>query len=102
MSDVSMPETAADRHPIWLVVYDDLGRNRLTVFFRLLLAIPHFVVVSLWGIVAVLAVIVAWFVGIFTGSVPEGLHDFIASFVRYSTRVAAYVYLLADPWPPFS
>ncbi len=96
----SHPE--ADRHPIGLIVTDDLRRNRLTVFFRILLAIPHFIVVTLWSIAAFLAVIVAWFVGLFTGRVPDGLNDFIAAFVRYSTRVTAYVYLLADPWPPFS
>jgi hypothetical protein len=92
----------AERHPIGLIVADDLQRNRLTVFFRLLLAIPHIVVVALWGIGACVVVIVAWFVGVFTGRVPDGLHNFLASFLRYSTRVSAYVFLLADPWPPFS
>jgi hypothetical protein len=37
-------------HPIRLIVTDDLRRSRLTVFFRLLLAIPHFVWLLLWGI----------------------------------------------------
>ena len=99
---MSASHAAADRHPIGLIVIDDLERKRLTVFFRLLLAIPHLIVVTLWSIVAMLAVLVAWFVGVFTGRVPNGLHNFIASFVRYSTRVTAYIFLLADPWPPFS
>ena len=30
-----------DGHPVRLVVTDDCRRSRLTVFFRLLLAIPH-------------------------------------------------------------
>jgi Domain of unknown function (DUF4389) len=94
--------SGAERHPIGLIVADDLQRNRLTVFFRLLLAIPHIVVVALWGLGAFLAVIVAWFAGVFTGRVPDGLHNFLAAFLRYSTRVSAYVFLLADPWPPFS
>jgi hypothetical protein len=34
-----------ERHPIGLVVTDDLRRSRLAVFFRLLLVIPH---VSAW------------------------------------------------------
>ena len=89
-------------HPIGLILTDDLRRSRLTVFFRLLLAVPHFVFVSLWGIAAMLAVLVAWFAALFTGSVPGGLHDFLAAFLRYSTRVSAYVFLLADPFPPFS
>ena len=32
---------------------------------------------------------------------PVGLHDFIAGYLRYSTRVLAYAYILADPFPPF-
>jgi hypothetical protein len=98
---MSASHAAADRHPIGLIVTDDLQRNRLTVFFRLLLAIPHFIWVVLWGIVAELAVLVAWFAALFTGRVPEGVHDFVAGWLRYSTRVTAYVFLLADPFPPF-
>jgi ABC-type multidrug transport system fused ATPase/permease subunit len=97
-----LPASAADRHPIGLIVTDDLQRNRLTVFFRLLLAIPHFIVVGLWGIVAEITLLITWLITIFTGRVPDGLHNFLASFLRYSTRVYAYAFLLADPWPPFS
>src|SRR5712692_10517448 len=97
----TMSATAPDRHPIGLIVTDDLQRNRLTVFFRLLLVIPHLIFVALWSIVAYLAVIVAWFAALFTTRVPGGLHNFIAAFVRYSTQVTAYIFLLADPWPPF-
>src|SRR5436305_369012 len=102
MSDVlSTPVTGADHHPVGLIVTDDLQRNRLTVFFRLLLAIPHFIVVALWGIVTYVLVIVAWVVALFTGRVPDGVHNFIAAWLRYSTRVTAYAFLLADPFPPF-
>jgi len=76
-------------------------RNRLTVFFRLLLAIPHAIVVGLWGFVVYIAVFVAWLVAVFAGRVPDGLHAFIASWLRYATRVTAYVFLLANPFPPF-
>jgi hypothetical protein len=100
MSAAAVP-SAAPSHPIGLIVTDDLKRSRLTVFFRLILAIPHFIVLALWGIVAELAVVVAWFAALFTGRVPEGLHDFLASFLRYSSRVTGYVFLLADPFPPF-
>ena len=88
-------------HPIHLVVTDDLERNRLTVFFRLLLALPHLIWVAIWGIAVFFAVIAAWFVGIFTGRVPDGIHDFIATWVRYATHVNAYFSLAADPFPDF-
>ena len=98
---MSASAAAAGPHPIGLIVTDDLQRNRLTVFVRLLLAIPHFVVVALWGIVAEIALLIAWFAALFTGRVPDGLHNFMAGWLRYATRVTAYVFLLADPFPPF-
>jgi hypothetical protein len=89
-------------HPIGLIVTDDLRRSRLTVFFRLLLAIPHFIFAGLWSIAAMVAVVVAWFAALFSGRVPDGLHNFVAAFLRYSTRITGYALLLADPFPPFS
>jgi hypothetical protein len=89
-------------HPVRLVVTDDLKRSRLTVFFRLLLAIPHVLWLELWGIAVCVAVLVAWVAALFTGRVPDGLHAFIARYLRYTTHVYAYILLLADPFPPFS
>ena len=89
------------RHPIRLVVTDDLQRNRLTVFFRLILAIPHLIWVALWGVVAVLAALANWFATLVKGQSPAGLHDFLATYLRYQTHVYAYVLLLADPFPGF-
>lgn len=88
-------------HPIGLIVEDDLKRTRLTVFFRLLLAIPQLIWIALWAIVAYIAVLVAWFAALVTGRVPDGLHGFIARYLRALTHVSSYLFLLADPWPPF-
>lgn len=88
-------------HPIGLIVTDDLKRNRLTVFFRLLLAIPQGIWLAIWGIAVYIAVILAWFAALFLGRVPEGLHAFIARYLRALTHLTAYSFLLADPWPPF-
>jgi hypothetical protein len=93
---------AQGSHPIRLVVTDDLRRNRLTVFFRFLLVIPHFIFMYLWGIAAWLVTIVNWFATLFAGHSPRALHDFVTGFVVYQTRVTAYWHLLADPFPPFS
>lgn len=98
-----MTETAAiaDRHPIGLIVDDDLRRTRLTVFFRLLLAIPQFIWLYFFGIVAAFALLFAWIVAVFTGRVPDSLHNLLARYQRLTTHVAAYTLLIADPWPPF-
>jgi hypothetical protein len=99
-------ETAAAsvsaQHPIRLVVNDDLQRNRLTVFFRLVLAIPHLLWATLWGVIAVLAAIANWFATLFTGRSPDGLHAFLATYLRYITHVRAYFLLVADPFPGFT
>jgi hypothetical protein len=97
------PPAATERvqHPIRLVVTDDLQRNRLTVFFRLILAIPHVIWLLLWGIVATLVAIANWFATLVKGESPEGLHDFLATYLRYQTQVYAYILLIADPFPGF-
>jgi ABC-type multidrug transport system fused ATPase/permease subunit len=99
---MSEAAVAPQAHPIALIDSDDLRRSRLTVFFRILLAVPHLIVWYVWSIVAEIAVLFAWLVALFTGRVPEGLHNFLAGYVRYSTRVNAYILLMANPWPPFS
>jgi uncharacterized protein DUF4389 len=96
-----MTSPALQAHPIDMTVGGDLQRSRLTVFFRLLIAIPHLIWMMLWGIVAELVVIVAWFAALITGRVPEGLHNFLATFLRFYTRLSAYLFLLSDPYPPF-
>jgi hypothetical protein len=87
--------------PIRLQVDDDLRRSRLTTFFRLLLAVPHLIWLMLWGIVALLASVVAWFAALFTTRVPDGLHRFLAAYLRYQTHVTAYLFLIANPFPGF-
>jgi hypothetical protein len=94
--------TTEHEHPIRLVVTDDLQRSRLTVFFRAILVIPAFVWLALWGVVTFLAWIAAWFAAVFTGRVPDGLHGFMATFLRYRTHVYAYIFLVADPYPGFT
>jgi uncharacterized protein DUF4389 len=94
--------SAPTPHPIGLILTDDLHRSRLTVFFRLLLAIPAFIWLAIWAIAVEIAVLIAWFAALFTARVPDGIHGFMASFVRYSTRVTGYVFLLANPWPGFT
>src|SRR5919201_746436 len=100
----TLPPAAAPaaQHPIRLHITDDLQRNRLTVFFRLILAIPHIIWLSLWGIITYLAVFVNWLATLFTAQSPEGLHNFIAAYLRYFTHVEAYIFLLADPYPGFT
>src|SRR5438105_2540609 len=76
-------------------------RSRLTTLVRWLLAIPHYLVLFLYGIGAFVAVVIAWFALVFTGRWPASLYDFVAGLVRWQARVQGYTYLLVDPYPPF-
>jgi hypothetical protein len=90
-----------ERHPVRIVAHDDLRRSRLTVAFRVLLAIPHLIWAALFGIVVIVIAIINWFATLVRGQSPRGLHDFLGGYVRYVTRVEAYLFLAADPFPPF-
>lgn len=90
------------RRPVQLVLRDDaLERNRLTVFFRLILAIPHFIWWALWGVGAAILLPFHWIWALCTGLPASGLHSFYALYVRYSAQLYAYVSLAADPYPGF-
>lgn len=88
-------------HPVRLVVRDDLERNRLTVFFRLILAIPHFIWIFLWSIAMVFIAIANWFVTLATGSPHKALHGWTCAYIRYSVHLNAYLYLVGNPYPGF-
>jgi Domain of unknown function (DUF4389) len=90
-------------HPVRLVGDpDDLRRSRLTVLFRLPLAIPHLVWVVLWGILATLAAIAQWFVTLFSGRPAKSLHGFLSRYVRYVFHVYAFLTIAANPFPGFT
>jgi hypothetical protein len=88
-------------HPVTFEADYVERRSRLTTFFRLILAIPHLIVITFYGLAAYLVIFIAWFVLLFTGSWPRGMYDFVAGFLRYATAVHGYLYLLTDEYPPF-
>jgi hypothetical protein len=88
-------------HPIRLRVEDDLRRSRVTVFFRLLLFIPHLVWLVLWGIAVVVTVILNWFATLALGRSPRLFHRFLSAYLRYQTHVFAFLTLIANPFPGF-
>jgi len=103
-SDPALAEPFAElpEHPITVVVTDDLERPRLTVVFRLLLAIPHLVWLALWSVAALFAGVAAWFAALVSGQVPATLHRFLAAYVRYGTHVIAFLYLVGRRFPGFA
>ena len=90
-----------EEHPVKLVVEDDLERNRVTVFFRLILAIPHFLFLFFWTIAVALASIVNWVITLVAGIPPAGLHRFMSAYVRYVAHLNSYLWLVGNPYPGF-
>jgi hypothetical protein len=78
------------------------NRNRVTVAFRIILAIPQLIVLALLGLATAVAVLIAFFAVLFTGQWPEGLRDFVVKVIRWSVRFQAYFLLLTDEYPPFT
>ena len=77
-------------------------RNRLTVAFRAILALPHAILVGTPGVgggsdngggvistVALVMAIISWFAIVFTGKQPKGLWDFTSYYLRRRAKAVA-------------
>jgi hypothetical protein len=84
-----------------LLIERVLTRGRLTVAFRLLLALPQVIFLYVLTLVGSLVLIVGWFAALFLGRLPDGIAEFLGQIVRYAVRVSAYVLFLTDRYPPF-
>jgi len=89
-------------HPVHFDADYEIERNRLTAFFRLLLAIPWIIVIYIWTILAYVGAIISWFAMLFTGRHPVGIYDFLAKYIRFAGRSTAWMLLMTDDWPSFS
>ena len=99
------PSTVEEQSAHLDIDYPDVEQdlNRWLPLVKWLLAIPHYIVLAVLFVVAIVAVVIAWFVILFTGRYPRGLFDFVVGVGRWSLRVQAYAFLLVtDRYPPFS
>ena len=100
--DLAEPYSELPDHPVRMVVDDDLDRPRLTVLFRLFLAIPHIVWILLWSLAVVVVALVGWILALILGRLPDALHRFLAAYVRYATHLGAFIYLVGRRFPGFT
>jgi hypothetical protein len=91
----------ADPAPILVSIAPAARQARLTVAFRAILAIPHYIV--LFGLSAALSVVgfIGWWAALFTGQLPDWAFSFMTGVLRWWTRVHGYLHLLTDQYPPF-
>jgi len=99
------PSTVEEQSVHLEIDYPDVERdlNRWLPLVKWLLAIPHYIVLYVLWLLALVAVVVAWFAILFSGRYPRSLFDFVVGVSRWTLRVDAYAFLLVtDRYPPFS
>jgi len=69
---------------------------------RWVLLIPHFIVLFLIGIVAVIQFFVAWIPVLMLGRFPGWGYRWMGGFLAYGLRLQAYALLMTPTYPPFS
>ena len=96
------PPFGDDNYPATIDVSPPpLPRDRTSIAVRLLLAVPHFVLLFFLMIAWFVTTLIAWVAILNTGKYPPGLANFGLGVMRWLLRVEAYVLLLVDEYPPF-
>jgi hypothetical protein len=88
-------------HTVLLIDHDDLKRSRLTVLVRAFLVLPHLIWLTLYASVALFVALANWIVTLIKGRSPQRTHRWLVRFLRYTVYVYSYLYVLANPYPPF-
>ena len=91
-----------DDYPADIRIEYPESSSRLTVLFRWIIIIPHWIVVYFLGTITSILVFFALLAVLFTGRYPDSMFDIIMGLNRWVYRVSAYGSLLVDQYPPFS
>lgn len=89
-------------YPATIAVTEPAVRDRATIAVRLILAVPHLIVLFFLVLAWALCTVIAWFAILFTGRYPASLYPFALGVMRWLLRVEAYLLLLVDEYPPFT
>lgn len=74
-------------------------RSRASTFFRIILAIPHYIIAGVWNYLAQILAVFQWFIILFTGKRSEGMWKLQNAYLGYASRVWSYYGLMFDKWP---
>ena len=96
------PEYQDGPPPVLVAVADPAPQGRLTVLVRLILLVPHFIVLYMLMLAGSVVLFLGWWGALFSGRLPLWAGTFLAGILRWSARVMAYELLLTDAYPPFS
>ncbi len=95
-------DAPASSYPVTLDVPYPESLSRWLIFVKWLLAIPHFAIVYVLGLVLSILTFIAFFAILFTKKYPDSLFKFAVGIQRWTYNAYAYVGLLRDEYPPFS
>jgi Domain of unknown function (DUF4389) len=95
---------AAGVYPAVLTAKLDEPLSRGLWLVKWLLAIPHFIVLTVLWLAFLVLTVVAWLAVVITGRYPRGIFNFNLGVLRWTWRVSYYGYgaLGTDRYPPFS
>lgn len=90
-------------YPVQLSIGEPLpAYSRVKVLFRMILMIVPYLIAYAMAIVLEVGALLAWFVIVITGKLPESIYSIIRLGMSYSVRVTPYYLLLTETWPKFS
>ncbi|MCC6381040.1 MAG: DUF4389 domain-containing protein [Dehalococcoidia bacterium] len=99
------PSFDPEGSPVTLV-YEEPPQGRLSrwrvLFWKLLLVIPHLVVLYFLAIAVGVVTVLAWFAILFTGRYPRGMFGFVTGVSRWWFRVVGFFASFNDRFPPFA
>lgn len=72
------------------------------VLVRIILAIPHAIVLGLLSVVAFFLVVIAAVMILIQESYPAGIFSFLRGYMRWNARLYAYMAGLLQEYPPFA
>lgn len=100
LTDRYPPFSLADAQYPVTVLLPPRGRlNRAAVLFRLILAVPAGIVVALVSSGLQLALLVIWLIVLLAGRMPTPVFEAEAAFLRYQTRMYAWLLMLTSEYP---
>ena len=93
------PFTNDSPYPIDASIDGPLPQSRITIFFRMLLAIPAILLTYVFRLVNNVIAFLSWFYALFTGRVSEGMRNTSTWLFRYEVQTYAYIFLLTGRYP---
>ncbi len=98
------PSFSKEDSPVTLT-FDDPPSGQLSrwrvLFWKSILLIPHFFVLSFLAIAVIAVTVIAWFAILFTGRYPRGIFQFTVGVQRWYWRVMGYFASFNDRFPSY-